>query len=87
MGANRGVSGVEDVDVEIGESEGEGVVGGGSLVVRRLVGRLGRVDRGCIVVVVGEDVGDGWLEAEGRAVCRLVWVCESVVGGLWWMGR
>lgn len=60
MGANRGVSGVEDEDVEIGESEGEGVVGGGRLVVRRLVGRLGRVDRGrIVVVVVGEDGGDG----------------------------
>ena len=56
-------------------------------MVRRLVDWPGRVDRGCIVVVVGEDGGDGWLVGEGRAVCRLVWVCELVVGGLWWKGR
>ena len=76
MGANRGVNDVEDEDAETGESEGQSegkaVRGEGRLVVRRLVDWPDRVDRGCIVVVAGENGGNWWLVGEGRAVCRLV---------------
>ncbi|KAF6228799.1 hypothetical protein HO173_011647 [Letharia columbiana] len=40
-GANRGLNGVEEDDVEIGESEGEVVEEAGRLVILRLVGLLG----------------------------------------------
>lgn len=42
IGAKRGLNGVEEDDVEIGESEGEVVEEGGRSVVLRLAGLLGR---------------------------------------------
>lgn len=42
IGAKRGLRGVEEDEVEIGELEGEGVVEGERSVVRRLVGCMGR---------------------------------------------
>ncbi len=76
MGANRGLSGVEEDDVEIGESETEEVEEGGRSVVLRLVGRA----EGVRIVIAGEGGVVQWV-GEERAVCRLVWVCGLVVGG------
>lgn len=72
IGANCGLNGVEDDDVEIGESEGESEVveEGGRSVVLRLVRMQGRGEGVRIVVVEG--AGMVYLVAEERAVCRPV---------------
>lgn len=55
IGANHGLNGVEQDDVEIGEPEGEVVEEGGRLVVLRLVGLLGRGEE--VRIVVAEGIG------------------------------
>lgn len=80
IGANCGLSGVEEDGVEIGESAGEEVVEVGRSVVLRLVGLQGRRERVGIVVVEGGDMVS--LAAEERAVCRLVWAYGLVLGGI-----
>ncbi len=55
IGANRGVNGVEEDDVETGESAGEEVEEAGRSVVLRLVGLLGRRERVRIVIAEGDD--------------------------------
>ena len=80
IGAKRGLSGAEEDDVEIGGCAGEGEEEGGRSVVRRLVRLPGRGEG--VRMVVAEAGGREWLADGGRGVCRLVWVCIWVFGGV-----
>lgn len=81
IGRKRGLRGVEDDEVEMGEDEGVVAGEGERSVVRRLVGLMGRGVRVGILVAGGD--GMVWSVVEGRVVCRRVWVCDFVLGGIW----
>lgn len=82
IGRKCGLKGVEEDDVEMGESEGVVWGEGERSVVLRLVGLLGRGEG--VRIVVAEGGGMVWLVVGGRVVCRRVWVFDLVLVGMWW---